>query len=131
MVPQQSPFEATSKVKAMTSAYAVIPFDGGGDAIPVGFLPKHLRILLSAIANTPTGVTWYLSSDAAGDLPLTPATTTTILVGQSGATVGAVCVDLTTLLPLSLAAGIWIWAKLAGGAAPTASGEAHMVGVRS
>lgn len=79
-----------------------------------------IQLSLTSIAGGATTVTWFLSSDADGDKPLTPAVTSTIITGQTTGTSGGVS-DTVDEGVLTDEAAIYVWAKLDAGTATAAA----------
>lgn len=65
-------------------------------AIPTFALLKQLNVQVDTVAGGASAVTYYLSADLAGDIPLTPTSTAGILLGKTTATVGAAidCIEV-------------------------------------
>lgn len=116
-----------SAATALSTTYAaaeigeVTGTDAKAEALPGACYLWRLEGTLTAIAGA-ASVTWYLSKDAAGDKPLTPEATVTILdADASGA--GSVNTVIQTAIPLdSDSSGSRIWAH-----AKTDAGTASMV----
>jgi hypothetical protein len=83
-------YGASTALNAVTNV--VIPLqqsalESKSDLFPSAGLIDHIEIEVTA-KSTATSITWFLAWDAAGDRPITPATTSAITVGATTATVG-------------------------------------------
>ena len=105
---------------SLTTAYAAAAVlgstavDSRARAVPDECRLSWLRGTIVSIASSAASVTWFLSADAAGDIPLTDARTTTIVVGATTATKGgvAVALDLESVRGSDGTAGsVWLQAK--------------------
>src|SRR5687768_2384081 len=87
---------AVGAATALSTTYAAIALTGvaGTDplsqAIPDECFLGLLTGAITTIAGGPASIVWYLAADAAGDVPITDAVTTTILTGLTTATKGGV-----------------------------------------
>lgn len=104
--------------KALTSSYAsVVLADGEGGELPDeadGEVPYGHSVQGRATAvSGAASITFYLSSDAAGDVPLTDETTKA-LVGQSSGTKGFMA-GWATPSPLPSGGAVYLWAKTDAG----------------
>lgn len=61
----------------------------GAEDFPTKGMLDHVNLRLAAIAGGATQVTWYLSYDEDGDIPITPVVTQTITLGATDPTSGA------------------------------------------
>lgn len=82
-----------------------------------------VQLALTSIAGGAAEVTWFLSSDAAGDQPLTEEVVSPIVIGATTATSGGVA-DTVDEGILTDAAAIYVWAKLDAGTATVAFARA-------
>jgi hypothetical protein len=77
----------------LSTAYSVIQLkqnttvESKSDQFPQAGRLSHVEIEVTALS-TATTLTWFLAWDAAGDRPITPATTSTITIGKTTATKG-------------------------------------------
>jgi hypothetical protein len=104
---------------ALSIAYAKMTLDGDDETDAVDF-PSEVVLGLATLyldtIVTAVSVTWYVSEDAAGDKPISPPKTTTI-VGQTAATGGvAESLDIPWKV-VEVAGTMYIWAKLDAGTA--------------
>lgn len=77
-----------------------VPADSSSTGFPaVAHLGKFC-VRLTSIAGGATEITWYLSADSAGDVPITPSHTATITTGQTAGK-GGICVllDAASAIP--------------------------------
>jgi len=85
---------AAAAKTALTTSYQVLAMTGTttDEALARPIQDEcHLGLVhgeLDTIAGGASAVTWYLSADAAGDVPLTPEVTTVIVAGKTTATDG-------------------------------------------
>lgn len=110
----------TATVALSTSYSNVITLDGTDEADANDFPERVIlglaQLQMDTFVSSPTTVTWYISEDSAGDLPITPAVTTTI-VGQTANT-GGVAESIGVPWVVNETAGkLYIWAKLDAGTA--------------
>ncbi len=81
---------------ALSTSYATLALDNDTTAdasaapVPTFCHLGMVVITLDTIAGGATTLTYFLSADAAGDVPITNATTTTITTGKTTATDGGV-----------------------------------------
>lgn len=81
---------------ALSTSYAVMTCTSTTTAetqavpMPDSCFIELAHLQLADIAGGATTVTWYVAADAAGDIPLTKLVTSTIVVGATTATDGAV-----------------------------------------
>lgn len=101
---------------SLTTSYVKLTLDGAHS----GIVPQRkikiglVTCSVSSISGA-TSVTWYLSTDSAGDKPITPAKTTAIVVAQSANAGGfSETVDAGVVTD---ATAIYVWAKLDAGTA--------------
>lgn len=104
---------------SLSTSYAVATLDGTDEADAVDF-PKQVVLGLGQLQlkdiSGAASVDWYVSEDAAGDMPITPVKTTTI-VGQT-ANLGGVAESLDIPWVVNEVTGkLYIWAKLDAGTA--------------
>jgi hypothetical protein len=113
-------FLALSAVVALSNAYANVATLGvEGDEVPDAAELGPLVLELTSISGATT-VTWYVSRDAAGDVPITPPQTDTILTGKTAATKGSVARDMDATYkrhPDTTQGRLYVWAKLDSGTA--------------
>lgn len=85
---------------SLTTSYAVAAVlgsaavDSRAKAVPDECLLSWMHGTIVSIASSATTVTWFLAADEAGDIPLTDAKTTTIVVGRTTPTKGGIAVAL-------------------------------------
>lgn len=87
-----APNISTEATTALSTTYAILTIDGAaaeGVAVPDRCHLEYMHAQLDTISSA-TKIVWYLASDAAGDVPLTKEVTSTIVVGATTATDGAV-----------------------------------------
>lgn len=102
---------ATSSAEALSTTYALLTVTG---------LPTTRRAYLSSVflaltsVVTATSVTWYMSSDAAGDAPITAVQTDTIVYQTGGE--GGVARVLDFALH-TLTGNVYVWVKTNAGTA--------------
>ena len=106
---------------SLSTTYAKATLDGTDEAAAVDFPTQVVlglaQVTLDTIV-TAASITWYVSEDAAGDMPLTPETTTTI-VGQTAAT-GGIAASINQPWVVNEVAGkLYIWMKTDAGTAST------------
>ena len=81
---------------ALSNSYTVLACTStsSGEAaaaiLPDSCYLEDAHLQLDTIAASATTITWYISADAGGDVPLTKEVTSTIVVGKTTATDGAV-----------------------------------------
>lgn len=128
-------FAATDDgVTALTSSYgsAIVlgdAPDGGSQGNPIPTLAwlSLLVFKVDTIASSAASITWYLSEDSAGDVPLTDENTDT-LVGQSSTEKGFASrldVAYKRLSGVGTAGKLYLWAKTDTG---TCNGNATLHG---
>lgn len=84
-------FSAFSASGSLTTTYAALAVGGGDGSAPIpdaAWLSLAWLELSSIV--TAGSILWYLAADAAGDVPLTPVQTTTIVTGKTTSTSGSV-----------------------------------------
>lgn len=119
-------YAVDTAVVALSDAYAnVLTLDGTDETlatdIPDRVVLGLAQLLLDTIV-TGVSVTWYISEDAAGDFPITPEKTTTI-VGQSSGEGGVAESINQPWVVNSVAGKLYLWAKLDAGTANTLKGK--------
>lgn len=93
---------STKYEAALTSSYQVFPLTADStnlprtSAIPTFAQLKHLSVEMDTIAGGASSVTFYLSRDADGDIPITGTLTAGVVFGLTTATDGSAiaCIDL-------------------------------------
>lgn len=93
---------STKYQAALTATYQVFPLTADNtnlprtSAIPTFAQLKHLSVEMDTIAAGASSVTFYLSRDAAGDIPITGTLTAGVVFGLTTATKGSAiaCIDL-------------------------------------
>lgn len=124
---QGASFTARSIAVALTTSYALLTpgVAAEGDEFPTSGVMLSLSSLELTAISTATSIVWYVSSDIAGDKPITAVRTTTIVAGQS-ANVGGVS---ETFGPEQHHTGpLYVWAKTNAG---TATAKAVIRGQRT
>ena len=93
---------STKYQAALTATYQAFPLTADATnlprtaAIPTFAELKHLSVEMDTIAGGASSVTFYLSRDAAGDIPITGTLTAGVVFGLTTATKGTAiaCIDL-------------------------------------
>lgn len=86
---------STKYQAALTATYQVFPLTADTtnlprtSAVPTFAELKHLSVEMDTIAAGASSVTFYLSRDAAGDIPITGAQTASVVFGFTTATKGS------------------------------------------
>jgi hypothetical protein len=83
----------SSTVVALSTTYALLTVGVVGDPVPDQCRLGLLVIPVDTIASSATVLTVKITSDAAGDCPITGEIVRTILVGNTTATDGSVSID--------------------------------------
>lgn len=113
----QQVFEARSASTSLTSSYGTAAVLGAaGDTVSDEADLGPLVLEVTAIASSATTLTWYVSRDLAGDVPVTLEVTETIRTGKTTATAGSVARDMDSPYKRNAthtpAAGrLYLWAK--------------------
>lgn len=115
-------FTSAAAVLSVTNTYSGVALtastalDGAAQPLPASCLLEMLHGALSSVS-TATEVTWYLSLDSDGDVPLTGEATESIQAGATTATDGAVAtrVSLEYAAPSGTAGTLYLWAKTDAG----------------
>jgi hypothetical protein len=102
----KSPYYVKGVSTALSTAVSVIPLERASEqlssAFPQSGTLSKLMVVLTSIAGAAT-VTWYLSADAAGDVPITPSHAATITTGQTAGKGGiTVLIDAGYVIPATL-----------------------------
>jgi hypothetical protein len=108
------PHYVSEAATALSATYAVMTLDGahGGTALPTkGAFLDTLVGAVDTIASSAATITWKLTSDVAGDRPITAETTWTILVGETTATSGSVVSQPGQWFIPKVAGTVYLWAK--------------------
>lgn len=82
-------FHAKSASTSLSTTPAVITIGAAGDPVPDESFLSLVLLQLSSISGA-TEVTWFVTADSAGDIPITPERTSTIVTGKTTAAKGSV-----------------------------------------
>lgn len=88
---------------ALTNAYSapikvtnVTGTDAGAQVLPAFSLLQFIRFKVTSIASSAASITYFLSLDSAGDVPITPEVTVSIVPGKTTATSGGAASALSS-----------------------------------
>lgn len=128
-MPRDTQGHSVGAQTALTTAYSgggaievkgVTGTDSRAQAIPNDCELGWLHGEIDTIAGGATTITWFISADAAGDIPITSEVTETILTGQTTATDGGIVtlIEKAWSLPsVGTQGSLWVWAKTDAGTA--------------
>lgn len=110
-------FEARSASTALSTNYSnVATLGAAGDVVPDAAILGVLCLEVDTIASSAAQLTYYVSRDSGGDVPITPEVTDSIRTGKTTATSGSVARDLDTpykrnTTHTTTAGRLYVWAK--------------------
>ena len=117
--------------QGQTTSYQITPVTLSGPWASTedfrGVMLSCIDIRVTSIV-TATTLTWYLSRDIGGDVPLTPTTTSTLVTGQTTSDSGGVVAVINRALTVQnnvYPTSVYLWAKTNAGTL-TISADSHL-----
>lgn len=108
---------STGTSMSLTTTYSSVLLgssatDAESESVPQRALLSYIIGTVTSIASSASAVTFKLTADADGDIPLTDEVTVPILIGQTTATSGAIQALLEFLFSQQSSwDGLYLWAK--------------------